>query len=173
MSSGVAASTSSYESIASATGTGSSGTITFSSIPSTYASLQIRIFSQDSSINQNGIRFNSDSGSNYFTHYIVGGGTAANAGAIINTNRASYVAYSASAANTGGVAIIDILDYASTTKNKTVKSFAGWDENGSGEVYLTSGLWLNTSAINSFSIVNLGSNFTTQTQVALYGIKGA
>ena len=34
---------SSYESIASATGTGSSGTITFSSIPSTYQSLQLRV----------------------------------------------------------------------------------------------------------------------------------
>jgi len=34
----------SYESIASATGTGSSNTITLSSIPSTYKHLQLRIF---------------------------------------------------------------------------------------------------------------------------------
>ena len=63
---------SSYESIASATGTGSSKTITFSSIPSTYASLQIRINGFTSSSDNWNIRINGDSGTNYTTHYIVG-----------------------------------------------------------------------------------------------------
>jgi hypothetical protein len=31
-----------------------------------------------------------------------------------------------------GVAIIDILDYANTSKNKTVRALSGEDENGAG-----------------------------------------
>jgi hypothetical protein len=169
---GVAASTSSYESIATATGTGSSGTITFSSITSTYASLQIRIFAKDGSNNQNGIRFNTDSGSNYSTHWLLADGSTASAAALTSTNRVSYIGQAVSTANVGGVSIVDVLDYASSTKNKTVRSFTGWDINGSGEVRLTSGVWMNTTAVNSLSIINLGDNFATTTTVALYGIKG-
>ena len=163
----------SYESIATATGTGSSGTITFSSIPSTYASLQIRMFSKDTTNNQNGIRFNSDSGSNYATHWLLGDGATASASALTSTNRVSYIGQSVGTASIGGVSIIDVLDYASSAKNKTVRAFTGWNTNGSGEIRLTSGLWMSTSAVTSLSIVNLGDNFSTSTTVALYGIKGA
>ena len=172
LSSGVPPITGSYESIASATGTGSSGTITFSSIPSTYASLQIRIFAKDGSNNQNGIRFNSDSGSNYATHWLLGDGSSASAGDLTSTNRVSYIGQAVSTTNVGGVSIVDVLDYASSTKNKTVRSFTGWDINGSGQVRLTSGVWMNTTAVSSLSIINLGDNFATTTVVALYGIKG-
>jgi len=60
----------SYESIASASGTGSSGTITFSSIPSTYTHLQIRGIGRNSyPSTQVNVRFNSDTGSNYAIVY--------------------------------------------------------------------------------------------------------
>jgi hypothetical protein len=162
-----------FESIATATGTGSSGTITFSSIPSTYASLHIRMFSKDSSNNQNGIRFNSDSGSNYATHWLLGDGSTASAAALTSTNRVSYIGQSVGTTSIGGVSIIDVHDYASSTKNKTVRALTGWDTNGSGEIRLTSGLWLNTAAVTSLSIINLGDNFATSTVISLYGIKGA
>jgi len=173
LASSMATATSSYESIATATGTGSSGTITFSSIPSTYKHLQVRMISNDGGYNQNGFRLNADSGSNYSTHYLTGDGAAASAGALVSTNRVSYVGFAAGGANIYGAAVIDILDYASTTKNKTVRSFMGWDANGSGGVYLSSGVWLNTSAVTSLSIVDLAGNFTTASTFALYGIKGA
>lgn len=162
-----------YESIATATGTGSSATITFSSIPSTYASLQIRIFAKDGSLNQIGLRFNSDSGSNYSTHQLYGDGASVTASALTSTTRVSYIGQAVATANIGGVSIVDVHDYASTSKNKTVRSFTGWDTNGSGEVKLTSGLWMNTSAVTSLSIVNLADNFTTTSVFSLYGIKGA
>ena len=56
----------SFESIATATGTGSSGTITFSSIPSTFKHLQIRGISRNSANSIGALmQYNSDTGSNY------------------------------------------------------------------------------------------------------------
>jgi hypothetical protein len=162
-----------FESIASATGTGSSATITFSSIPSTYASLQIRIFAKDGSLNQIGLRLNADSGSNYSTHRLYGDGASVTASALTSTNRVSYIGQAVATANIGGVSIVDVHDYASSTKNKTVRSFTGWDINGTGEVRLTSGVWTNTAAVTSLSIVNLVENFATTSVFSLYGIKAA
>jgi hypothetical protein len=67
--------------------------------------------------------------------------------------------------------IIDIHDYASTTKNKTTRMFGGIDKNGSGEVSLFSGLWRNTSAITSINIYMSSGNWTTDSTFSLYGIK--
>jgi hypothetical protein len=76
-------------------------------------------------------------------------------------------------ANAMGSGILDIHDYTSTTKNKTFRSITGRDNNGSGQITLYSGLWLSTSAITSISLNTSGSNFTTASTFALYGIKGA
>lgn len=165
-----------YESIATATGTGSSGTITFSSIPSTYASLQIRLIANDGGNNNIGIRFNGDSATNYANHMLIGDGATASASANTSVNRALYVGQAISTASTFGVSIIDIHDYAVATKNKTVRSFHGWDTNNGGDggaVRLTSGLWLNTAAVTSISLVDLAGSFSTSSVFSLYGIKGA
>ena len=179
MSSGVAASTNSYESIATVNGTGSSGTITFSSIPSTYASLQIRYLARTSAAFTTdfvSLRFNSDSATNYAYHFIDGDGTTASAAAGASSN----IMYSGEtpAASAGGdlmgVGIIDIIDYAATTKAKTVRSFAGNDRNGSGDMRLTSNLWTSTAAVNRIDLTTFRSaNWTSTTTFALYGIKGA
>ena len=168
-----------FESIATATGTGSSGTITFSSIPSTYQHLQIRILGRTSSTSRAGlIRFNSDTGSNYAYHELTGNGSTAGAsgGASATEFTGVWVASSSEATNVHGVSIIDIHDYASTTKNKTTRAFSGMNNNGTAtteRIYLFSGLWINTNAINSISIVAGSGNWTTSSTFALYGIKGA
>ena len=167
---------SSYESIASATGTGSSDTITFSSIPSTYASLQIRYFARCTTQTAAFLRFNSDTASNYVWHYLDGTGSAVGAAGYINQ---SSIGISPPESGIGStrftVGIIDIHDYASTTKNKTVRTFCGIDVNGvGGDIALDSGLWRNTNAVNSITLTTLaGGNFTTDTVISLYGIKGA
>lgn len=177
------ANASSFESIATATGTGSSGTITFSSIPSTFTSLQIRATvkeTETSSAYESDIiiRFNGDTGSNYAYHYLRGNGTSVIAagfatqtlGAVMDILTSS----NATIANIQGVGIIDIHNYASTTQNKTMRAFSGADLNGSGGIALSSSLWASTSAITSISLISANaSNFTTTTQFALYGIKGA
>jgi hypothetical protein len=66
--------------------------------------------------------------------------------------------------------VTDIIDYANTNKYKTLRSLGGTDRNGTGEIQLASGLWMNTTAISSIQITT-GANFTTTTQFALYGVK--
>ena len=182
LSSGVAASTNSYESIASATGTGSSGTITFSSIPSTYSHLQIRCLARTDTGFANDyiqFRFNSDTGSNYTYHGIEGdGASAAGFGGTAQTIAlTTNITGSAATANAMGTSIIDILDYASTSKYKTVRNLGGQDQNSvsnTGQIRLISNLWLSTSAINRIDLTSFRSaNWTTSTTFALYGIKGA
>jgi hypothetical protein len=173
---------SSYESIASATGTGSSTTITFSSIPSTYKHLQIRGIGKRLVSTASGgvtvkVTFNSDSGSNYSKHALIGTGssvaatgsasqTAINIDAAISSSNASYT-------NIIGVTLIDILDYSNTTKNKTLRAVSGTElNNTNGEIYLTSGLWMNTNAITSITLTSETNNFSSISTYALYGIKG-
>ena len=158
-------------------GTGSSGTITFSSIPQTYKSLQIRCTSQLSSTsNYSILRPNNDSSTaNYTFHSIYGDGASVTSdGYITGLSGALSVNGTSSTQNasTVGTGIVDILDYASTTKYKTFRSITGYDNNGSGIVFLISSLWKNTSAITSLTIVAQAGNFTTGSTFALYGMKG-
>lgn len=171
---------SSYESIASAAGTGASGTITFSSIPSTYKHLQIRCIARDTQVNNDfsdiNIRLNSDTGTNYVRHLLQGDGTTVSSSG--STARTSMVASAAtrqngSTANIMGVCIIDFIDYASSTKNKTMRAISGNDVNGSGTIRLNSGLWLNTNAVTTIDLFATGGFWTTTSTFALYGIKGA
>jgi len=175
-SSGVVAATSSYESIASVTASGGETSLTFSSIAGTYASLQIRGISRRNAAGgfANGLQINSDTGSNYAYHYLRGTGAAAQAtGASSQTFIIGTASASAThAASIFGVTIFDILDYASTTKYKTVRGFGGFDANGSGTIDLASGLWMNTAAITSVSLYAQGDAFAAGSTFALYGIKG-
>ncbi len=182
MASSISGSTSSsYESIATVTGTGSSGTITFSSIPATYKHLQIRWIAKDSytgisAAAQLSMTLNGDTGSNYARHQMYGDGAAVTAlgGASVTQIRFDYAGALGTATNVMGVAVVDIIDYASTTKYKTVRGFYGCNANTSDTNYavgLASGLWMNTNAVTSISIID-GYNFTTASTFALYGIKG-
>jgi hypothetical protein len=165
-------------------GTGAS--VTFSSIPSTYASLQIRFTYKDTSTTDWAAtsayvyyRFNGAT-TNYRKHYLIGNGTAASAGADITGTGlnvyGSYMSSNATYANMVGVGIIDIHDYASTTKNKTTRHIAGDDANGNGTtnrtITLSSGLWESTAAITSITLYPGDTGFATGSTFALYGMKG-
>jgi len=164
-----------FESIASASGTGSSTTITFTSIPSTYKHLQIRFMYYTATAGDNCLmRFNSDTGTNYARHQLHGNGSSATAsGAATQSALRADANVTGSLTDRANVAIIDIQDYASTSNYKTVRLFTGVDNNGSGDVCIASGLWMSASAITSISLFTLAFNFTTSTVASLYGIKGA
>ena len=165
-----------YESIATANGTGSSATLTFSSIPSTYTHLQLRGILRSSSGSQNSVvfRFNSDSSTNYARHYLSGDGASASASASTSASNAGlgYFPGSSDLANVYGAVVLDVLDYTSTNKNKTMRNLFGYDVNGAGGlVGLFSSLWFKTpEAINTITITAGSGNWTTATQIALYGI---
>jgi hypothetical protein len=173
---GVPAATNSYESIATANGTGASGTVSFTSIPSTYKHLQVRLLSRSDSagLNQVYIQFNSDTAGNYSSHLFLGDGASASASATANATRMSVSLQggASTAANIYGGAVVDILDYQDTNKFKTLRGLGGADANGSGYVWYSSGNWRNTNAISSIQIIAENGNFLTPSSFALYGIKG-
>lgn len=172
-------STTSYESIATVTvGSGGSSSITFSSIPNTYKHLQIRAIGRAAAAQTAGeaqIRINSDSGSSYTYHNLRGNGASTSAdGSSALTYMYSQFRFAGGndTANTFGALVMDILDYANTSKYKTVRSLAGYDANGSGSIGLNSSVWLSTSAITSIVFEVQGStNWAQYSQFALYGIK--
>ena len=173
----------SYESISTVTvGAGGVSSITFSSIPSTYTHLQIRgIIKSASTAAQNfSVAMNSDTTqTNYYSHYIYGGGASVGSGAFQSSGYYAFIggepSSNASYANMFGGFVTDILDYKNTNKYKTIRSIYGFDRNGSGEIGLTSGLWKNTNAVTDLTI-NISTavaNISQYSSFALYGIKGA
>ena len=177
------ASLSSYESIATSNIPGGTNTLTFSSIPSGFKHLQIRGWGRTSNFVQvDGavvLRANSDTGSNYTRHSLYGNGSSAIASGSASTTSIdihSQIPGDDALANTYGVMIVDILDYTSTTKNKTVRSFWGADTNTSStnwRVGINSGVWMSTSAITSISIIFPNNPYSADNSFALYGIKEA
>ena len=169
----------SYESIQTVTvGGGGAASASFTSIPATYKHLQIRFIARDDKAGQDNnffkIAFNSDSGSNYVRHNLLGNGSTASAD--VGTSTSAMVGYSitsaTAAASMFGAGIVDILDYANTSKYKTVRSLAGFDLNGSGKVALNSGLWMNTAAITQIDFTGYTANLAQYSHIALYGIEG-
>lgn len=162
-------------------GTGSATSITFSNIPQNYQHLQIRgivknaFTTTSTGVGNVNITFNGVGGTSYATHTLRGSGTAASAFGDANYSSIYPNAVANSHANNTnivGAIIIDIHDYASTTKNKTVRNFSGVDYNGGGLIELNSGVFLSTNAITSITLTT-SQNWTTQTSFALYGMIGA
>jgi hypothetical protein len=172
---------SSFESIATYTGNAGSTIVTFSSIPSTYKHLQLRI----TAIGTAGsggyptslayFKMNSDATtSNYNVHLLRGNGSAASSGGSGNP-LGDFLYLPGGDSSFPASAIIDFLDYSNTNKYKTIKSLNGSDRNGSGSVWLNSMLWMSTSAINNISLSGdptYNGNWATGSKFALYGIKG-
>jgi len=166
---------SNFVSIATQTvGSGGASSITFSSIPSTYTHLQIRVSAtysagteQDSTIT-----FNGDTGNNYIQYhqmYTYATTAYANADTSTKNKMAGYYGN----ANYPATGITDILDYTSTNKNKVIRSLWGSDWNTGGIVGIRSAMWLPSTptAITSIT-VNANSNpFAQYSSFALYGVK--
>jgi hypothetical protein len=170
---GVAASTSSYESIQTVNVGSATAYADFTSIPSTYKHLQLRMMGFTT--NNFGMQLNSDTSAAYSYHRIVGDGSTASASGASSTGRtlATFGAGNTTLSYPT-VAIVDILDYTSTNKTKTLRTLAGHDNNGSGEVMLYSNLWTATpAAITTIRIlIENASNIGAGSTFALYGIKG-
>lgn len=158
--------------------TGAAPTVTFSSIPQVYKHLQIRIVERDSDTPATPTAlwmwFNNDTTSgNYRWHRLYGNSVSALSGDSGTTTRI-LVGVSAGAgapANVYGASIVDVLDYASTSKNKTIRALAGGVTTTTPEINLNSGVWLSTAAITTITVAG-NANMIAGTRVSLYGIKG-
>lgn len=162
---------STYEPIATQNGTGSSATVTFSSIPGTYTDIVLvanPVFTTASNLN---IRINGDTGSNYSDTYIYGDGSSATS-ARDTTQTIMYWSGTSvgvtSANRDNGIA--HFMNYANTTTNKTVLL----RYNQPSQILSQGvGLYRSTSAITSISVIASAGNLDTASTFTLYGIKAA
>lgn len=170
-----------FEAISTVTVTSTFGAanIEFVDIPQGYAHLQIRIVARHMGPGYStvlNLRFNGNNGT-YASHALTGDGTKTNAVAFVNENKINVGEFPGfdEIENVFGVSVIDVLDYASTSKNTTIRAISGKDKNGAvGYVRLDSGMWDNTSAVTSISLpVAGGQKWDKFSTFALYGIGGA
>ena len=167
----------------SSTFVGSSGTVStvsfdVSALASKYKHLQIRWVATTGTANQSiFVRFNSDgaASSNYATHRLTAQGSSVISQSQTSTG-AAYVfgTYNGTSATLPTSGITDILDFASTNKNKTVRSFAGLSatSTSTNEIGLYSHFWNSTAAITTVNWSLGGSTLNAGSRVSLYGIKG-
>jgi hypothetical protein len=175
----------SYESIATVNvGSGGVSTIDFTSIPSTYKSLQLRMYCKTArttyTISELKVTFNGDTANNYANHYLT---NTANTSTVYSSASSSQprfqlVGFGTSINNQFGTAVMDIIDYASTSKYKVARAINGviTDVAGAGSYYghvgIISGLWQSTSAITSISLTCEDPvNIAQYSSFALYGMK--
>lgn len=176
----------SYESIASVTATGSTTTISITSIPNTFTDLQLRVMLRGT-YNDNDIYgyFTLNNTQNLYTpHFLVGNGNTAyaqNTSPTVGTY--SYVPTgitpwghpaSNALANTYSIGVLDILDYANTSKLKTISFLNGYSTNSSskGVISLVSSLFNSTNPITSIEFQAGANNVAAGSTFSLYGIKG-
>jgi hypothetical protein len=155
---------------------GGAATVTFAGIPNTYKHLQIRAIAKNTLTNVYTanfyMRFNGDTGTNYSNHAIYGTGSSVVPNIPTGANP-SFAIWGLSGSSQFAGHIIDILDYANTSKNKTTRILMGTDTSSGGYLGLESGAWMNTSAINSISF-SMGDGTQTiaqYSQFSLYGVK--
>jgi hypothetical protein len=168
-----------FDSLATVTvGVGGAASVSFTSIPSTYKHLQIRGISRSATagtgMQELLFTYNGTTTNYYRFHQVYGDGTSAvsNSSANAADNAPFFTPTAGTTANVFGTAIVDILDYANTNKNKVIRSLNGFDLNGSGYIIFRSGLWINTAAITSITLTADSAGTIAQySSFALYGIK--
>jgi hypothetical protein len=155
--------------------------VTFSSLGS-YEHLQLRCSikgGRDGSTNRTCLRLNGDTGANYSNHSMFASASTAYASAYTGDDRL-FSAYnttpSISSANSSlyATGIIDIFDYRNANKNTTVSCQFAADLGTYWYVYDSSGLWANTAAVTSITILMNGSYTTARgSEFTLYGLNSA
>jgi hypothetical protein len=170
-----------YDALWSTTLASGASSITISNIPTGYKHLQLRasVTSNRGGGNEQDyyrVRFNGDTGTNYSAHVLEG--YVSGAGALATSSTASPYTFIGGGGSAGtnvfGAAIVDILDYANTNKNKTTRAISTIDTNSAASrIWLSSSLWRNTAAISSITIDSYygATSISQYSSFELYGVK--
>lgn len=160
----------------------SAASVTFSGLGTSaadYKHLQIRAVARTdsgSAYEQIMVRANGVTSAAYSRHRLVATGSAVSSSegyASQTQMELGSIVGGTGTANAFGAVIIDILDFASTSKNKTFRSLSGSNVTGQNVSSFESGAWFNTAAITSISLDRIfGSNFVTGSRFSLYGMRG-
>lgn len=168
-----------FDSIATwSSGNNTSQEISFTSIPQTYKHLQIRAYLECTTEGQSPLlRFNGDSATNYSFHTVRQFNTSTfdtygSANSSYAINASLWGTYGTEASGFPNLCIIDIFDYANTSKFKTCRALTyGAKVSATLQRHaIISSAWRSNSAITSLSFNAL--LYTSYTRVSLYGIKG-
>lgn len=164
-----------FELIASASGTGSSGIVTFSSIPQTYTDLVFYVSARSGNDVDNNLKVNGNTISGGKNLY----GTGAAAGSQNSTSGGSgiWVAnYTSTTASTFGNGTFYFPNYTSSNY-KSVSIDSVTENNGTTAFQsLTAAIWNTTSAITSVTFETTDTStrfFQTNSTFYLYGVKNA
>jgi hypothetical protein len=167
-----------FELIASSTvGSGGAASIDFSSIPATYTDLRVvASVRTNRAPDSDAIKMRFNGSSTSFTGKVLygsGSGIASFAGTTDGIGNA-YVPSAYNTANTFGNTEFYIPNYAGST-NKSVSVDSVGENNATyAEMDMIAGLWSNTAAITSISIVpNVGTLLLQYSTAFLYGIKNS
>ena len=159
-----------YDKIEARTLGSASTSVTFSTIPATYTDIVIVAAGTISSgAPSTYIRLNGDTGSNYSHTYLTGDGSSATSSRA-SSQTSMLVTYNGAIAASPNTNILQVMNYANTTTNKTVLSRANQAQYGTDAVV---GLWRSTAAINSITFITGGTGFAIGSTFTLYGIKAA
>jgi hypothetical protein len=150
--------------------------VTFSNIPQNYTDLKVVVCARSNRPTEIRdeliVRFNNDSGNNYNYRTLRGTGSAAESqsGTSVSGILRDDMPASGATANTFSNQEIYIPNYiGSTTKSVSIDSTM--ENNASSSfMHITSGLWSNTAAITSVTLIPETSTFTANSTFTLYGI---
>jgi hypothetical protein len=162
--------TSTYEKIATATASGSSTNVTFSSISGSYTDLVLIIANITAQIDNVGITLNSDTGSNYSRTVLQGNGSTASSARGSNQTYL-YTMYKDTAGGDPAMSISQFQNYSNSTTYKTILTKQETNSSGTKAVQAMASLWRSTSAITNISINSGNANFNTGATFTIYGIK--
>jgi len=168
---GAGASGGAYELIESSILTSNTTSVTFSSIPQTYKHLEIRYVSRSTGSRNNvDLRLNGLT-TGYRTHFLFGDGFVGS-----ETNTSDFIngpmgVADNNSADSYGAGVISVLDYALTSKNKTVRALTGARASARQRVNLVSGSTFTTDALTSIELFTNGANLMSGSRFSLYGIK--
>ena len=168
-----------FELIASSTVTGATAaSISFSSIPSTYTDLVLKVSvrgDNNTATQQMYLTLNGTT-SGYTARQVYGDGSSATSATLSNSGAAISIVNtntSVSTANTFSSSEIYVPNYASSNY-KSVSADSVTENNATGALAgLTAGLWSNTAAITTVTLTPQSGNFVQYSSAYLYGIKNS
>jgi hypothetical protein len=163
-----------FELIASYTATGSVSTIDFTSIPSTYTDLCLKLSARSTSGGSEAVIIEFNGSTTGFTGLRLGGEVGSGVVTDTLTNIRAAIDTAANTASTFANGEFYIPNYAGST-NKSVSLDMVLENNATASVLsLVAGLWSNTAAISSIKLsLNSGGSFVQYSTAYLYGVKNA
>jgi hypothetical protein len=154
------------------------GTVTFSSISTSYRDLIVRIRGRGTTaataVNVN-VTVNNDTGGNYDLQQVRSNSTNATAsGSVTQTAWVLNVAGASAPAGVSDYSEVVLVDYNNATLHKTAHIKGSWkvgSANTNLNVWSLAGWWRSTAAITRVDVALASGNWDTGSVISLYGVR--